>query len=51
MDNTYFCYKAMVSRRIRIVNPLIEDKYDEVHGICEKRKRLLGIEERSREEL
>ncbi len=38
----YFCYKAMVSKRIKTVNPLIEKKYDEIYEICEKGSRLLG---------
>lgn len=47
----YFCYKAVVSKRIRIVKPLIEDKYDEVYEICEKGNHLLGNKERNREEI
>lgn len=38
----YFCYKAIVSKRTKIVNPLIEEKYDEVYEVCEKGNRLLG---------
>ena len=38
----YFCYKAIVSKRTKIVNPLIEEKYDEVYKVCEKGSRLLG---------
>ena len=38
----YFFYKAIVSKRTEIVNPLIEDKYDEAYEICEKGSRLLG---------
>lgn len=38
----YFCYKAIVSKRIKTVNPLIEKKYDEVYEICEKGSKLLG---------
>lgn len=47
----YFCYKAIVSKRIGIVTPLIEDKYDEIYKICEKGNHLLGNEEGSRKEL
>lgn len=47
----YFCYKAVVSKRIKIVKPLIEDKYDEIYKICEKGNHLLGNEERSKEEI
>ncbi len=35
-------YKAMAAKRTKIVNPLIEDKYDEAYEICEKGSRLLG---------
>lgn len=35
----YFCYKAIVSKRTKTVNPLIEEKYVEVY---EKGNRLLG---------
>lgn len=38
----YFIYKKMVSKRTKIVNPLIEGKYDEVYEICEKGSRLSG---------
>lgn len=38
----YFLYKKIVSNRTKIVNPLIEGKYDEVYEICEKGSRLLG---------
>ena len=41
----YFCYKAIVLKRIKTVNPLIEEKYDEVYEICEKGSRLLGKKE------
>lgn len=37
----FFIYKVVLSKRNRIVTPLIEDKYDEVHGICEKGSKLL----------
>lgn len=37
-----FIYKALVAKRAKIVEPLIEDKYDEVYEICEKGSRLLG---------
>lgn len=38
----YFLYKKIVSKRIEIVKPLIEDKYDEIYEICEKGSGLLG---------
>lgn len=38
----YFFYRRIVSKRTNIVNPLIEDKYDEIYEICEKGSRLLG---------
>lgn len=41
----YFFYKAIVSKRTKIVEPLIEEKYDEVYEICEKGSRLLGVHE------
>lgn len=33
---------AFVSKKAKIVNPLIEEKYDEVYEVCEKGSRLLG---------
>lgn len=38
----YFCHRAMVKRRTMIVNPLIEEQYDEIYKICEKGSHLLG---------
>lgn len=38
----YFVYRMMVRKRTKIVNPLIEDKYDEIYEICEKGNHLLG---------
>lgn len=35
-------YRYLVNRRTSIVTPLIEEKYDEIYGICEKGNRLLG---------
>lgn len=40
----YFCFKSMVRKRVEVVAPLIEDKYDEIYEICEKGNRLLGNE-------
>lgn len=37
-----FFYKTIVSKRTKIVEPLIEDKYDEIYEICKKGSRLLG---------
>lgn len=36
-----WAYKYMINKRMRIVTPLIEEKYDEIHEICEKGSRLL----------
>ena len=38
----YFVYRIIVRKRTKIVNPLIEDKYDEIYEICEKGNHLLG---------
>lgn len=37
----YFSYKAVKLRRSKKVIPLIEAKYDEAYGVCEKAFRLL----------
>ena len=37
----YFSYKAVKKYRTEKVNPLIEEKYDEVYEVCEKAFRLL----------
>jgi Flp pilus assembly protein TadB len=38
----YFVFRVMLQKRTRVVEPLIEDKYDEIYEICEKGSRLLG---------
>lgn len=38
---SYFGYKAAKKQRTKKVNPLIETKYDEAYGVCEKAFRLL----------
>ena len=38
----YFIYKTMTNKRRKIVEPLINDKYEEIYIICEKGCRLLG---------
>jgi hypothetical protein len=38
----YFMFVSIVRKRTKSVNPLIEDKYDEIYEICEKGSRLLG---------
>ncbi len=38
----YFVFKTMVRKRTVIVNPLIENKYDEIYEICEKGSHILG---------
>lgn len=35
-------YKYMVKKRTEKIIPMIEQKYDEIHEICEKGSRLLG---------
>ena len=37
----YFLYRAMVRRRTKVVNELMERKYDEIYEICEKGHQLL----------
>ena len=37
----YFLYRAMVRRRARVVDELMEKKYDEICEICEKGHQLL----------
>ena len=36
-----FIYRMIVANREKVVNPLIEDKYDEIYEICEKGNKLL----------
>lgn len=36
----YFLFRVMVHKREGVVTPLVEDKYDEIHEICEKGNRL-----------
>ena len=38
----YFLYRAMVRRRARLVDELVERKYDEIYEICEKGNKLLN---------
>ncbi|WP_133016797.1 hypothetical protein [Clostridium cuniculi] len=38
----YFIYRIMTNKREKIVEPLINDKYEEIYIICEKGCRLLG---------
>ena len=38
----YFCYKWMVEKKMPMVKPLIEDKYDEIYEICKKGNKLMG---------
>lgn len=37
----YFCYKAIVRKKIVQIAPLIEQKYEEVYVVCEKANALL----------
>ena len=37
----YFLYRAMVRRRTKVVNELMERKYDEIYELCEKGHQLL----------
>lgn len=37
----YFIYRRMASAQTEKINPLIEEKYDEIYSICEKGNRLL----------
>lgn len=37
----YFIFTAMVGKRAKIVNSLIENKYDDIYELCEKGSRLL----------
>lgn len=45
----YFCFNSTVKKRTRIIEPLIEDKYDEIYDICEKGNNLLGRNEKEKE--
>jgi hypothetical protein len=36
-----FAFRAILQKRAQIVNPLIEDKYEEIDEVCEKGSRLL----------
>lgn len=36
-----FLYKRLVEKRSKVVNPLIEKKFDEIYEICEKGSKLL----------
>lgn len=36
-----FCYKGMMKKKTTEVAPLIENKYDELYGVCEKAYGLL----------
>lgn len=38
----YFVYRRIAAKRTKRVLPLIEEKYEEVYGICEKGSRLLN---------
>ena len=38
----YLLYKKIVSRRSKAINELIEQKYDEIYGICEQGNKLLN---------
>ena len=35
-------YRHLVSQRAEVIAPMIEEKYDEIYGICEKGNQLLG---------
>lgn len=37
----YFLYRALVRKRTAEIEPLMEQKYDEIHSICEKGTHLL----------
>ena len=37
----YFIYQRMAAAQTEKINPLIEEKYDEIYSICEKGNRLL----------
>ena len=37
----YFLYRALVRKRTAEVEPLMEQKYDEINSICEKGTHLL----------
>lgn len=37
----YFIYHRILRRKTELVNPLIEQKYDEIYEICEKGKQLI----------
>lgn len=37
----YFVYKRVLAKQTEKINPLIEEKYDEIYSICEKGNKLL----------
>ena len=37
----YFLYRTLVRRKTAAIEPLLEQKYEEINGICEKGSRLL----------
>ena len=37
----YFVFRRLVSKRLTIVTPLIEEKYDEIYELCKKGQELL----------
>ena len=37
----YFLYRVMVRRKAAQIEPLMEQKYDEINEICERGSRLL----------
>lgn len=39
----YFLYKRIREKQIQIINPLIEEKYDEIYEICKKGNKLLKV--------
>jgi len=38
----YFVHSHLIRKRVQVITPLIEDKYDEIDKICEKGNHLLG---------
>lgn len=38
----YFCYTALLKKKTAQVNPLVDQKYDEMYNVCEKANGLLA---------
>lgn len=39
----YLCYRNISKKKTAEITPLIDQKYDELYAVCEKRNALLGV--------